>query len=243
MALAQTVSSLTHSLRKKEKIKVRQPLSKIMIPVLDEQTRHYVEAVEDLIKTEVNVKAVEFLDDTSGILVKKVKPNFRIIGKKFGPKVKFVAAAVNSWGQDEIAQIEREGNLDITVDGVALNLLLEDVEISSEDIPGWTVATEGKTTVALDIYMNDELRQEGFARDLVNRIQNLRKDKGLDVIDKISIQVSVDSEMIVGAVENFNAYIKEETQALSLEISGADDSFQQLDIDEIPVAISIEVTQ
>jgi len=243
MALAQTISSLTHSLRKKEKIKVRQPLSKIMIPVLDEQTRHYVEAVEDLIKTEVNVKSVEFLDDTSGVLVKKVKPNFRTIGKKFGPKVKFVAAAVNSWGQDEIAQIEREGNFDITVEGEAMNLLLEDVEISSEDIPGWTVATEGKTTVALDIHMDDELRQEGFARDLVNRIQNLRKDKGLDVIDKIFIQVSTESDMIQGAVDNFNAYIKEETQALSLEMASINDSFEQLYIDEIPVAISIQVTQ
>ena len=243
MALAQTVSSLTHSLRKKEKIKVRQPLSKIMIPVLDEQTRHYVEAVEDLIKTEVNVKAVEFLDDTSGVLVKKVKPNFRTIGKKFGPKVKFVAAAVNGWGQEEIAQIEKDGNLDISVQDETLNLLLEDVEISSEDIPGWTVASEGKTTVALDIHMDDELRQEGFARDLVNRIQNLRKDKGLDVIDKIDIKVSSDSEMIQGAVQNFNAYIKEETQALSLELAAADSSYEQLDIDEVPVAISIQVNQ
>ncbi len=243
MALAQTVSSLTHSLRKKEKIKVRQPLSKIMIPVLDEQTRHYVEAVEDLIKTEVNVKAVEFLDDTSGVLVKKVKPNFRTIGKKFGPKVKFVAAAVNKWGQDEIAQIEREGSIDLALADETVNLLLEDVEISSEDIPGWTVATEGKTTVALDIHMDDELRQEGFARDLVNRIQNLRKDKGLDVIDKIAIKVSSDSEMVQGAVENFSAYIKEETQALALALANADDTFEQLDIDEVPVAISVQVTK
>ncbi|MCO6359354.1 isoleucine--tRNA ligase [Roseivirga pacifica] len=231
MELAQTISSLTHSLRKKEKIKVRQPLSKIMIPVLDEKIRHQIEAVDELIKSEINVKDIEFLDDASGVLVKKIKPNFRTIGKKFGPKVKFVAAAVNSWGQPEISAIERDGKYDIDIDGETVSLDIEDVEISSEDIPGWSVASEGKTTVALDVTITDELRKEGFARDFVNRLQNLRKDLGLDVQDKISVKVSSEEALVNESLTDNKAYICEETQATTLELAATGTESHEVDID------------
>ncbi|MFY0591481.1 MAG: isoleucine--tRNA ligase [Roseivirga sp.] len=241
MSLAQTISSLTHSLRKKEKIKVRQPLSKIMIPVLDDKTRHYVEAVADLIKSEVNIKTVDFLDDTSGILVKKIKPNFRALGQKFGPKVKFIAGAVNQWGQEEISAIERDNQFDLTINGETIQLSLEDVEISSEDIPGWAVATEGKTTVALDMTITEELRQEGIARDLVNRVQNLRKDMGLDVQDKIDIKVVKNEALINAALEANSAYVCEETQAISLEIVDEIENVQTVEIDEWTLNLYISV--
>ncbi len=241
MSLAQTISSLTHSIRKKEKIKVRQPLSKIMIPVLDSQTREYVEAVEDLILSEVNVKAVEYIDDTSGILVKKVKPNFRSLGKKFGPKMKLITSQINQWGQDEIAAIEKEGAFDLNLEGETLQLVLEDVEISSEDIPGWSVASEGKVTVALDITLDDALRQEGLARDVVNRVQNLRKDMGLDVQDKINIRVVAGESFIDTALKNNGDYICQETQALSLELVKAIENGHSVEIDEWNLQVEIAV--
>lgn len=241
MSLAQTISSLTHSIRKKEKIKVRQPLSKIMIPVLDAQTREYVEAVEDLILSEVNVKAVEYIDDTSGILVKKVKPNFRSLGKKFGPKMKLITGQINQWGQDEIAAIEKNGAFDLNLEGETLQLVLEDVEISSEDIPGWSVASEGKVTVALDITLDDALRQEGLARDVVNRVQNLRKDMGLDVQDKINIRVVAGESFVDTALKNNGDYICQETQALSLELVKTIDNGHSVEIDEWNLQVEIAV--
>lgn len=241
MSLAQTISSLTHSIRKKEKIKVRQPLSKIMIPVLDAQTRHYVEAVEDLILSEVNVKAVEYIDDTSGILVKKVKPNFRTLGKKFGPKMKLITGQINQWGQEEIAAIEKNGTFDLSLEGESISLLLEDVEISSEDIPGWSVASEDKVTVALDITIDDALRQEGIARDVVNRVQNLRKDMGLDVQDKIHIRVVQGEALIDKALTTNSDYICEETQALSLELVKTIESGHTVEIDEWTLEVGIAV--
>jgi len=241
MALAQTISSLTHSIRKKEKIKVRQPLSKIMIPVLDDVTRHHVEAVADLIMSEVNVKTVEFLDDASGVLVKKVKPNFRSLGQKFGPKMKLISAAINQWGQEDIAAIEKAGQYDLAIDGETLQLSIDDVEISSEDIPGWSVASEGKTTVALDITISEVLRQEGIARDLVNRIQNLRKDQGLDVQDKIDVKVVKNEALVNTAIASNNAYICEETQALSLELVEQVDDAHTVEIDEWQIDLSISV--
>ncbi len=241
MALAQTVSSLTHSIRKKEKIKVRQPLSKIMIPVLDEVTRHHVEAVADLIMSEVNVKNVEFLDDTSGVLVKKVKPNFRALGQKFGPKMKLISGAINQWGQEDIATIEKEGQYDLALEDETIQLSIDDVEISSEDIPGWSVATEGKTTVALDITISEDLRQEGIARDLVNRIQNLRKDQGLDVQDKIDVRVLNNEDIVNQALGSNKDYICEETQALSLELVNELDEAQTVEIDDWKIDLSISV--
>ena len=241
MILAQTISSLTHSIRKKEKIKVRQPLTKVMVPVLDEKTKQYIEAVQDLIMTEVNVKAVEYIDDASGILVKKVKPNFRTLGKKFGPQMKLVAAAIGQWTKTEIAEIEKNGSINISLEGEPASLLLEDVEISSEDIPGWSVASEGKVTVALDISITDELRAEGIARDFVNRIQNLRKDMGLDVQDKINIQVAKNDALINEALTANATYVCEETQALSLTIVDSFSEAQSVEIDEWTLEVKIAV--
>ncbi len=241
MSLAQTVSSLTHSIRKKERIKGRQPLTKVMIPVLDEKIRHQIEEVEELIKSEINVKEIEMLSDTTGVLVKKIKPNFRVIGQKFGPKVKFIAGAINQWGQDEIAAIESAGEYELIIDGEATKLSLEDVEISSEDIPGWSVATEGKTTVALDINITDELRKEGFARDFVNRIQNLRKDQGLDVQDKIEVLVSSQEDLVRQSVTDNKDYICDETQAVNLELVEHADNGHTIEIDGHEIELHLNV--
>jgi isoleucyl-tRNA synthetase len=241
MKLAQTISSLTHSLRKKEKVKVRQPLSKIMVPVLDATTRQHIEAVEELIKHEVNIKTVEYIDDASGVLVKKIKPNFRSLGQKFGPKVKLIVAQVSKWGKEEIAAIETNGKFDINLEGEVISLALEDVEISSEDIPGWSVASEGKVTVALDITISDELKSEGIARDVVNRVQNLRKELGLDVQDKIHISIVNNVELINNALASNKAYICQETQALSLKMVEQLDAPNRAEIDDWELLMNISV--
>jgi len=241
MKLAQTISSLTHSLRKKEKIKVRQPLSKIMVPVLDTATRHRIEAVEELIKHEVNIKTIEYIDDASGVLVKKVKPNFRSLGQKFGPKMKLITSQISSWGQEEIAAIESNGQLDINLEGEMTSLSLEDVEISSEDIPGWSVASEGKITVALDITISEVLKEEGIARDIVNRVQNLRKELGLDVQDKINISIVNNEELINNALISNKEYICQETQAMSLQMVEQLDNPNRIEIDNWELLINISV--
>ncbi|GAB3825226.1 isoleucine--tRNA ligase [Pontibacter rugosus] len=241
MQLAQTVSSLVHSLRKKEMIKVRQPLHRILIPVLNDRMRAQIDAVADLILSEVNVKEIEYIDDTSGVLVKKIKPNFKKLGQVFGPKMKLVAAAVQRMDQNDIATLEREGGFEVMLNEEETAVLTpDDVEISSEDIPGWLVANEGKLTVALDITLTEELKQEGIARDLVNRIQNLRKDTNLEVQDKIHILLQRSVPEVTAAVDNYSNYICAETQALSLETVETLDSATLLDIDEYKVYIQIQ---
>ncbi|WP_439883565.1 isoleucine--tRNA ligase [Pontibacter sp. MBLB2868] len=241
MELAQTVSSLVHSLRKKQMIKVRQPLQRILIPVLNEKMKHQIEAVSDLIMSEVNVKAIEYIDDTSGILVKKIKPNFKKLGQVFGPKMKLVAAAVQQMDQNDIAHLEREGGFEIMLaDDETAVLTPDDVEISSEDIPGWLVASEGRLTVALDITLTEDLKQEGIARDLVNRIQNLRKDSNLEVQDKIHIIMQRAAPEVNDAVMNYSAYICAETQALTLDIVEELESAAILDIDDYTVLLNIK---
>lgn len=242
MDLAQRTSSLVHSLRKNPKIgiKVRQPLQRIMIPVLNDKIRKQLEHVEELIKSEVNIKELEYIDDASGILVKSVKPNLPVLGKKLGPKMRFVVAAIKNWGQEEIAEIERNGKIGVDADGETIELLLEEVLISSEDIPGWSVATDEGLTVALDITLTDELKQEGIARDLVNRVQNLRKDMGLEVQDKINIQVAKNSELSDAAMQNFASYIKTETQALSLELNDSVSGGTVLDMDDFEITVKVE---
>jgi isoleucyl-tRNA synthetase len=242
MDLAQRTSSLVHSLRKNPKIgiKVRQPLQRIMIPVLQEKTRRQLEHVEELIKSEVNIKAVEYIDDASGVLVKSVKPNLPILGKKLGPKMRFVVAAIKSWGQEEIAEIEQNGQITLDANGETIELLLEEVLISSEDIPGWSVATDEGLTVALDITLTEELKQEGIARDLVNRVQNLRKDMGLEVQDKINIQVARQNELSDAAMQNFARYIQTETQALSLELQDSISGGTVLDMDDFEITVKVE---
>ncbi|MEB2778773.1 isoleucine--tRNA ligase [Algoriphagus sp. C2-6-M1] len=240
MELSQTISSLVHSLRKKEKMKVRQPLQRILIPILKEKTKAQILHLEDLIKSEVNIKDIEFIDDASGILVKNVKPNLPVLGKKLGPKMRFVVASINSWGQTEIAEIEREGRISVDLDGESLELLLEEVLITSQDIPGWSVASDQGVTVALDVTLSDALRQEGIARDLVNRIQNLRKDMGLEVQDKINIKIADDNELVKNAIESFGEYIQTEVQALKLEVLPQLNGASILDMDDFELAVLVE---
>ena len=217
MESAQTISSLVLSLRAKEKIKVRQPLQKIMIPVDSAQQREEILAVSDLIKHEVNVKEIELLDDASDILVKQIKPNFKALGPRFGKDMKAIANAVINFTAEDINKIEQKGSLEVGINGKNIILEREDVEITSQDIEGWLVANEGALTVALDVTISDDLRQEGIARELVNRIQNLRKDSGFEVTDRIDVTLQKD-EHIVNAVDANMSYIKSETLTTELEI-------------------------
>nr|WP_321227358.1 isoleucine--tRNA ligase [uncultured Psychroserpens sp.] len=217
MEAAQTISSLVLSLRAKEKIKVRQPLQKIMIPIDSKEQKDEIMAVADLIKSEVNVKSVEVLGDASGILVKQIKPNFKVLGPRFGKDMKAVAQAINSFNADDIKKIEQNGVLDIEINGKSITLEQSDVEITSKDIEGWLVASSGALTVALDVTLTEELKKEGIARELVNRIQNLRKDSGFELTDRISVQFQKDAN-IENAIESNLEYIKTETLTNKLEI-------------------------
>ncbi len=233
MELAQKISSMVLSLRKKVNIRVRQPLNKILVPVLDKSFQSKVDSIKELILAEVNVKQVEYITDTSGILVKKIKPNFKVLGKKVGALMKDVAAAVQNFSQEDILQLEAEKKFDLQVNGTIVSLSEEDVEILSEDIPGWEVATEGKLTVALDIKIDEQLREEGIAREFVNRIQNLRKDKGFEVTDKIDLKV-LNHAAIKTSILNNKVYICAEILATSLEFV---DSLNDKD------AVNIEVDE
>ncbi len=215
MLKAQTISSLVLSLRKKEMIKVRQPLQRIMIPVLDEIFRAEVEAISDLIKAEVNVKEVELLDDASGVLVKQIKPNFKTLGPRFGKDMGLISKEIQNLNQEQINQLDRENALEIIFSGKSITLTSDDVEITSQDIPGWLVANANGITVALDITISDDLRKEGIARELVNRIQNIRKDSGFDVTDKIKVQVQKEEHVYEAIVAN-ETYIKSETLTESI---------------------------
>lgn len=217
MQMAQKISSMILSLRKKTNIRVRQPLRKIMIPVLDMKIKKQLEAVENLILSEVNVKEAEYLTETTGIIIKKVKANFKKLGPRFGKLMKKVAAVINSWNQDDISTIETEGRLKISIDEKEIVINRDEVEITTEDIPGWVVATLDHLTVALDITITDELREEGIARELVNRIQNLRKDKNFEVTDNISLEIGK-NQATDKAIEHNISYICSETLAKNLEI-------------------------
>ena len=238
MDYAQRICSLVHSIRKNSKIKVRTPLQKILLPVLDEKFAQRVRSVEAIIKAEVNVKEILYIDDTSGLLVKKVKPNFAKLGKQYGPKMKEVSAVINMFTKEDIQAIEKSG----TLSKEGFDLVLEDVLISSEDIPGWAVASENGLTVALDITLTDELKREGVARDFVNRIQNLRKDMGLQVLDKIVIEVEKDGEAITAALTEYKDYISAETQALSLELKSSVADATEVDMDEFVLKVKIRVS-
>jgi len=242
MEYAQKICSLTHSIRKNSKIKVRTPLQKVMLPVLDEKFAQRVKVAEDIIKAEVNVKSIEYIDDTSGLLVKKVKPNFAKLGKQYGSRMKEVSAVINTLTKFEISTLEKK-NL-FTKNG--FDLVLEDVLISSEDIPGWSVASEGAVTVALDITITEDLKREGIARDFVNRIQNMRKDMGLAVLDKIGIEVEKNSIQngsgdAIAALVDFKDYISTETQALSLELKEEVADAVEVEMEEFTVKVKIQV--
>jgi isoleucyl-tRNA synthetase len=239
MESAQTICSLVLSLRAKEKIKVRQPLQKIMIPVDNEQQKAEIEAVAELIRHEVNIKEIELLEDASDILVKQIKPNFKTLGPKFGKDMKQIAGVVNTFSADDIKNIEQNGSIDIELSVKTITLGVDDVEITSQDIEGWLVANEGVLTVALDVTINEELRKEGIARELVNRIQNLRKDSGFDVTDRIDVQIQK-NEHVAAAIASNKTYIKSETLTEDLKIIDNMDNGIEIEFDEVSTKLFIQ---
>ncbi|MFV8269196.1 isoleucine--tRNA ligase [Flavobacterium sp. GT2N3] len=238
MQKAQTISSLVLSLRKKEMIKVRQPLQKVMIPVLDENQRAEIEAVSDLIKAEVNVKEIVLLDDASGILVKQIKPNFKALGPRFGKDMGLISKEIQGFSKEQIDKLDKEGNLSIVIAGNNVILTGEDVEITSQDIEGWLVANANGITVALDITISEELKQEGIARELVNRIQNIRKDSGFEVTDKIKVQVKRNGLLEVAILKNVD-YIKSETLTDELVFVDELEKGVEIEFDEIKTMLLI----
>lgn len=237
MGLAQDISSLTLSLRKKTGINVRQPLSKILVPVLDNSFQEKVEKVKDLILSETNIKDIEFITDTTGIIKKKIKPNFKVLGAKVGKDMKMVAAAIQSMNADEIQTLENNGSIALT--GTKYVISSEDVDIIAEDVEGWQVANLGRLTVALDVHISAELKDEGMARELINRIQNLRKEKGFEVTDRINVTLSQNTE-IQQAVDNNFSYICTEILADSLRFDSALANGDAIEIDGENLLLSIE---
>ena len=239
MQMAQNVTSMVLALRRKVNIKVRQPLQCIMIPVVDEAQRQHIEAVKNLIMSEVNVKELQFVEGESGVLVKKVKCDFKKMGPKFGKQMKAVAAAMTALPQEAIAQLEREGSYLLQIDGIELKVEATDVEIFSEDIPGWLVANEGRLTVALEVTISEELRREGVARELVNRIQNIRKSSGLEITDKIDILLSK-NQWSDAAVEAYRDYICKQVLATSLTLTDEVPQATELDMDDYKLYVNIK---
>jgi len=239
MQQAQQIASMVLSLRKKEMIKVRQPLQRIMIPVTDAADREAILAVADLIKSEVNVKEVELIDDASGILVKQIKPNFKVLGPRFGKDMRLVAAAVQQLSQQEIAGLEKEGQKSLLIAEKIVILTKDDVEITSQDIEGWLVANQGSLTVALDVTITDDLRKEGNARELVNRVQNLRKETGLEVTDKIRLIIEK-NDILEASIAANEGYIKTETLTSELVYTASLDKGVAVDFDDISTHIQIE---
>jgi isoleucyl-tRNA synthetase len=238
MMKAQTVSSLVLSLRKKEMIKVRQPLQKIMIPILDKTERAEIEAVSDLIKAEVNVKEIELLDDASGVLVKQIKPNFKALGPRFGKDMELIAKEIQNLSAEQINELDTKGELSLIISGKSIILTSDDVAISSQDIPGWLVANANGITVALDITLTEELIDEGIARELVNRIQNIRKDSGFEVTDKIKVHLQHNTAL-EKAVNANQKYIKSETLTETLDFSTDLNNGIEIEFDSIKTRILI----
>jgi len=239
MENAQTISSLVLSLRAKEKIKVRQPLQKIMIPVDNEQQKEEILAVSNLIKNEVNIKEIQILDDASDILIKQIKPNFKALGPKFGKEMRFIAAEIQKFNQEDINKIEKDKNILLEINGKNINLDLSDVEISSKDIEGWLVANEGMLTVALDVTITEELHKEGVARELVNRIQNARKDSGLEVTDKIKLTI-LNFENLQQSILDNKEYIMSETLTNELVFVDELKNGTEIEFDTVKSKILIE---
>jgi isoleucyl-tRNA synthetase len=230
MALAQQISSLVLGLRRKVNIKVRQPLQKIMVPVLNDRFGEQLRTISEIIKTEINVKEISFLDDTAGILVKKIKPNFKLLGKKFGKQMKEVSEVIGKFSQADIAAIEKDGQYTLNLAEGPAELQLSEVEIHSEDIPGWLVANEGSLTVALDIMLSPELLEEGIARELINRIQNMRKENGFEVTDKIRILIQK-HPALNSAVENFGDFIANQTLAVEIKLADRVNGTESKEVD------------
>jgi isoleucyl-tRNA synthetase len=241
MALAQKVSSMVLGLRRKEKLKVRQPLAKIMVPILNPKFKEQLEAVENIILSEVNVKELEYLTDTTGVIKKKIKANFKALGPKYGKLMKQVAGAIAQMSQEEIGKLEQNGTFTLHIAGEDVALSPDDVEITSEDIPGWTVSTEGQVTVALDINVSDDLRHEGIAREFVNRIQNIRKESDFEVTDKIRVIIQKNDEINI-AVEKHQEYISNQTLANELLLTDnvRGQQAQTIDIEGIEIDLVVE---
>ena len=218
MSYAQKISSLALSIRKKEKIRVRQPLEKIMLPILDKDFIHQVDAVKDLILSEINVKEIEYITEDSGIIKKRAKPNFKTLGRRLGKDMKAGAAIIAGLGQEDIREIEHNNAYTLVVDGNSYELTMEDIEIASDEIPGWQIASDGDVTVALDLHLSDDLKAEGLARELVNRIQNIRKAQDFEVTDRIIIRVKKDAAL-ENTLAQFSDYICQETLANSLDVT------------------------
>jgi isoleucyl-tRNA synthetase len=238
MMKAQTISSLVLSLRKKEMIKVRQPLQRVMIPVLDNHQRAEIEAISDLVKAEVNVKEIQLLDDASGVLVKQIKPNFKTLGPRFGKDMGLISKEIQSFSADQINEIDSNGCIVLQIAGNSITLTSEEVEITSQDIPGWLVANANGLTVALDITISEVLRQEGIARELVNRIQNIRKDSGFEVTDKIKVQLQRSGEL-ENAIQSNDEYIMSETLTEVLIFEDEIKNGTEIEFDDIQTMILI----
>jgi isoleucyl-tRNA synthetase len=238
MSMAQQVSSMVLALRRKVSIKVRQPLQCIMIPVINDIQRKHIDAVKDLIMNEVNVKELKFIDDAAGVLVKKIKLDFKKLGPKFGKQMKAVAAAVSEMSQEAIAELEKNGKYTFQLDGGEAVVEATDVEIFSEDIPGWLVANEGKLTVALEVTVTEELKREGIARELVNRIQNIRKSSGFEITDKINIVLSKNPDTD-GAVNEYNTYICNQVLANSLTLADEVADGTELNFDDFSLYVKV----
>jgi isoleucyl-tRNA synthetase len=238
MQLAQDASSLILSLRKKVSLKVRQPLQKVLIPVLSASMKEQLLKVEDLIKAEVNVKEIEYLDPDNTFISKKIKPNFVALGKKLGAKMKAVAAALSQFSLEDIARLEKEGHYDLAIEGETISLRPDEVEISSEDIPGWTVANKGSLTVALDVTVTPELEAEGNAREFVNRIQKIRKDSGFELTDRIEVKVSV-IDGLKDSLTKYKTYICAEILADNLEILSELQGGTDIEVNDIPLKVIV----
>ncbi|MFN0050433.1 MAG: isoleucine--tRNA ligase [Cytophagales bacterium] len=240
MELAQKITSLVHSIRKNHNLRVRLPLQKVLVPILNSKTKAQIADVADLIMTEVNVKAVEYLEDTTGILKKKAKPNFQTLGKTYGKFLKDISARISELTTEELNAIEKGNPLEFSVNDTFISLTANDLLIATEDIEGWAVASEGGITVALDIHMTEELQKEGIARDFVNRVQNFRKDNGFDVTDKIKITVEKKDELINSALLANKEYICVETQATILNLEDIISGGSVLDMDQFELNVKIE---
>ena len=239
MQIAQQISSMILALRRKVGIKVRQPLLEIMIPAVDEEQKAHIEAVSSLILNEVNVKNLHFVDNTAGILVKRIKPDFKKLGPKCGKLMKQVANQLTTMSQESIIKFEKQSFLDLALDGQVIRVDAGDVEILSEDIPGWLVANEGRLTVALEVTVTEDLRLEGLARELVNRIQNLRKSSGFEITDKINVTISPNEEM-AKAVDKWNEYIKVQTLSVVIRFGDVPEEATPIDIEGLEIKILVD---
>jgi isoleucyl-tRNA synthetase len=238
MQLAQDVCSLVLSLRKKVNIKVRQPLQKVMIPVLDAGMKTQLEKIGDLIKAEVNVKEMVYITETEGVISKKIKPNFKALGTRMGAKMKAVSAAISNFSQVDISTIEKEGKFELSIDSEIVTIELLDVDIVAEDIPGWSVANKGSLTVALDITLTEELKQEGDAREFVNRIQNIRKESGFELTDRIFVTV-LETGGLKPSIIKYNDYICREILADTIDWVPQMQDGTEIEINEILLKVVV----